>query len=124
MLVRRTVSGTIRHIKFRDSFREPQRDGPGDLHMTTALRIGGLGVLLILGAATATAADWPQWLGPDRNGASPEKGLLTTWPAGGPKVLWKVEGGDGYSAVSVVGKRAYTLVQRGDDELAIALNVA
>src|SRR5262245_57828716 len=75
-------------------------------------------------AATAAADDWPQWLGPERNGASAETKLLTTWPKGGPKVLWKVPGGDGYSTIAVVGKRAYTLVQRGTEELAIALDVA
>lgn len=73
-------------------------------------------------ASVAQAADWPNWLGPQRNGASPEKGLLTTWPAGGPKVLWKVEGGDGYSAVAVASGRAYTLVQRGKQELVLALD--
>ncbi len=69
----------------------------------------------------APAADWPNWLGPARNGSSPEKGLLTDWPAAGPKVLWKVPGGDGYSSVAVVGDRAFTLVQRDGAEFAIAL---
>src|SRR3954454_15277272 len=59
----------------------------------------------------ALAADWPQWLGPNRNGTSPETGLLTTWPAGGPKALWKVPGGDGYASVAVAGGRAYTVAQ-------------
>jgi outer membrane protein assembly factor BamB len=75
-------------------------------------------------ALPATAADWPQWLGPNRNGTSPEKGLLTNWPAAGPKVLWKVPGGDGYSSVAVVGDRAYTLVQRDGGEWVVALDIA
>jgi outer membrane protein assembly factor BamB len=75
-------------------------------------------------AAVLPAADWPNWLGPNHNGSSPETGLLTDWPASGPKVLWKVAGGDGYSSVAVVGGRAYTLVQRGGDELALALDAA
>ena len=69
-------------------------------------------------------ADWPQWLGPNRNGSSPEKDLLTTWPKEGPKVLWKVPGGDGYSSIAIAGDRAYTLVQRGNEELVIALDAA
>ncbi len=84
--------------------------------------IRAIGLCLLL--STLAAADWPQWLGPQRDGASPEKGLLTTWPAAGPKLLWKVEGGDGYSAIAVVGNRAYTMVQRDEDELAIALDIA
>ncbi len=75
-------------------------------------------------ALAAVAADWPQWLGPARNGTSPETGLLTDWPATGPKLLWKVPGGDGYSSVAVVGDRAYTLVQRDGGEWAIALDTA
>lgn len=82
----------------------------------------GLGIVWLGLVATAGAADWPQWMGPQRNGTSPETGLLTTWPAAGPKVLWKVEGGDGYSAVAVAGNRACTMVQRDEDELVIALD--
>src|SRR5262245_7575600 len=81
-------------------------------------------LLLIALGLPAPASDWPNWLGPAHNGTSPEKGLLTDWPAAGPKVLWKVPGGDGYSSIAVVGSRAYTLVQRDGAEWAIALDVA
>ncbi len=80
--------------------------------------------LVLVAALVALAADWPQWLGPKHDGTSPEAGLLATWPASGPKVLWKVPGGDGYSSVVISGNRAFTMVQRGDDELVIALDVA
>jgi outer membrane protein assembly factor BamB len=79
---------------------------------------------LVALALPVAAADWPQWLGPARNGSSPEKGLLTDWPATGPNVLWKVPGGDGYSSVAVVGNRAYTLVQRDGGEWVVALDAA
>ena len=78
------------------------------------------GVVAVL--TMVVAADWPQWLGPQRNGSSPEKDLLTTWPKEGPKVLWKVPGGDGYSSIAVADGRAFTLVQRDKDELVIALD--
>jgi outer membrane protein assembly factor BamB len=68
------------------------------------------------------AADWPQWLGPNRNGSSPETGLLTKWPKEGPKVLWKVDGGEGYSSIAVANGRAFTLVQKNGKEWAIALD--
>lgn len=82
--------------------------------------------LLLLTSATASlsAADWPNWMGPNRNGSSPETGLLTDWPKAGPKVHWKVAGGDGYSSIAVAGGRAYTMVQRGKDEMVIALDAA
>jgi outer membrane protein assembly factor BamB len=81
----------------------------------------------LLFAATAPlllAADWPHWLGPNSNGSSPETGLRTTFPAEGPKVLWRVPGGGGYSSVAVANGRAFTLVQRDNDELVVALDAA
>jgi len=38
-----------------------------------------------------SAADWPQWLGPERNGTSPQKGIPNSFPAEGLKLLWKSE---------------------------------
>ena len=58
-------------------------------------------------ALPLNAADWPNWLGPMRNGSSPETGLLTTWPKEGPKVLWQVPGGDGYSSIAVAQGRCH-----------------
>ena len=58
-------------------------------------------------------ADWPQWLGPNRDGKSPETGLLAKLPAGGPKLVWKVESlsdiGTGYGSPAVVGGKVYVL---------------
>ncbi len=70
----------------------------------------------------APAADWPNWLGPARNGSSPETGLLTTWPTTGPKILWEAKGGDGYSSIAVAGGRAITLVQRDGKEIVLGLD--
>ena len=58
-------------------------------------------------ATTATAADWPQFRGPNRDNISKETGLLREWPADGPKVLWTVEVGEGYAAAAIVGGRVY-----------------
>jgi outer membrane protein assembly factor BamB len=69
-------------------------------------------------------SDWPQWRGPQRNGTSPERGLLREWPAAGPKLLWQVNDiGDGYSTPAVVGKRIYLMSNRGmDNEFVQALS--
>ncbi|MCI0381104.1 MAG: PQQ-like beta-propeller repeat protein [Gemmataceae bacterium] len=85
-------------------------------------RISATICVVLLAVAGAWSADWPHWLGPNYNGASPETGLLTTWPTEGPKVLWKVEGGDGYSSIAVANGRAITLVQKADGEYALALD--
>ncbi len=63
--------------------------------------------------------DWPQWRGPNRDGAAPGKRLLTDWPEGGPPVLWRAEGGPGYSSLAVADGRVVTLVQDGDDEAVV-----
>jgi len=64
---------------------------------------------VVLTMAVGRAEDWPQWGGPRRDGISREKGLLTEWPAEGPRKLWTVDGvGQGFSTVAVVGNRIYT----------------
>jgi len=72
-----------------------------------------------------SAADWPQWRGPQRNGISQETGLLKEWHADGPKLRWKVANiGFGYSTPSVVGDRLYLLANEGlENEFVEALAV-
>ena len=72
----------------------------------------------------ASAADWPQWRGPERDGLSRDRGLLRQWPAGGPKLLWQVNDiGDGYSTPVVVGSRIYLMSNRGmENEFVQALS--
>jgi outer membrane protein assembly factor BamB len=50
-------------------------------------------LLILLGALAlaAGAADWPWLGGPNRDGISPETGLLRAWPAEGPKLLWSAK---------------------------------
>ena len=73
-----------------------------------------------------TAADWPQWRGPQRTGISAETGLLREWPAAGPKLLWRIDNaGGGYSTPAVVGDRLYLVANEGlPNEFVRALNVA
>jgi outer membrane protein assembly factor BamB len=58
-------------------------------------------------ATTVLAADWPQWRGPRRDNQSAETGLYRTWPAGGPKVLWKTSVAEGYAGAAIKGGRLY-----------------
>jgi outer membrane protein assembly factor BamB len=58
--------------------------------------------------ASTSAGDWPQWQGPDRNGLSPETGLLQKWPASGPPLSWSVSSaGAGYGSMSIKGDRIF-----------------
>jgi outer membrane protein assembly factor BamB len=84
----------------------------------------GFGTALIFSSPrNMNAADWPQWRGPDRDGISKETGLAKQWPPGGPKLVWKAKGlGDGYSTVSFVGDRLYTIGETSASSFVIALS--
>ncbi len=79
---------------------------------------------LCLVAGIATAADWPQFRGPNRDGISPESAVLKSWPASGPKVLWKAPLGEGYSQVVSVKGRLYAFAQQGEEQVAVAFDGA
>lgn len=72
-------------------------------------------LILCLLAAPAHAGDWPQFLGPTRNGVSPETDLLLEWPKDGPKRVWQRDVGAGYSGPVVAGGRV-VLFSRGKAE--------
>src|SRR5947207_767893 len=58
--------------------------------------------IILLAALTANAADWPQWLGPQRNGTTTEK--VSSWKDV-PKVLWRQPVGEGHSGPVVADGR-------------------
>ncbi len=60
-----------------------------------------------LTAYVARADDWPQWLGPQRDGVWREQGLIEKFPAGGPKIRWRTPVGQGYSGPAVANGRVY-----------------
>jgi len=70
----------------------------------------------------AAGPDWFQWGGPHRNFTSDTTGIASSWPATGPKLLWKRALGEGYSAISVDQGRLFTMYRKGDQEVAIALD--
>ena len=76
-------------------------------------------------AMAQTAAIWPQWRGPNRDGISKETGLLKQWPAEGPPLVWKAAGaGRGYSSFSIADGKLFTMGLRGDREFIVAFDVA
>jgi outer membrane protein assembly factor BamB len=64
--------------------------------------------------ARKQGVDWPGFLGPSADSKSPETGIVP-WPARGPKLVWKVKTGEGYSAATVCRGRLL-LFDRVDDE--------
>lgn len=71
------------------------------------VRVNLIAILLL--SACIFAADWPQYLGPNRDSKSAEKGLLRAWSDGGPEVLWIIPLGVGFGGPAVVGGKVYLL---------------
>ena len=76
---------------------------------------------LAVGAAAA-ATDWPQFLGPERNGVYRGPALAETWGAGGPRVVWRRSVGQGLSGPVVATDRVVIFHRVGDREVVEALD--
>lgn len=63
----------------------------------------------VAGYVSASANDWPNWMGPNLNGVSTATGWSTDWPDDGLPQVWKKEIGIGFSSVSIVDGRLYTM---------------
>ncbi len=66
-----------------------------------------LALLALTLSTPAFADDWPQWLGPQRDGVWRETGIIEKFPDGGPKVVWRTPIGEGYSGPAVTGGKVY-----------------
>lgn len=73
-------------------------------------------VLLSL-AHAALAEDWPEFMGPRRDQTSAETGLIDTFPAEGPKLVFEKRIGTGYSAPSLRGRIMVVHHRTGGDEI-------
>ncbi|MDX2150683.1 MAG: PQQ-binding-like beta-propeller repeat protein [Bryobacteraceae bacterium] len=79
--------------------------------------------LILLAAAPLFAADWPQWRGPNRDGAVPAFQAPAAWPKE-LKLEWKAAAGEGYSAPVASGTRLFLHERDGDNEVVRALDIA
>ena len=80
-------------------------------------------VLTLALTLSLSAADWPQWRGPNRDGVSKETGLLPEWPKDGPPLRWKrADLGEGYSTPSVAAGKVYLQTNKNGDEFVVALD--
>ncbi len=84
---------------------------------------GSLACMILL-CATSYAGDWPQILGPKRNGiAADDEKLLSKWEQEGPKLLWEKEVGSGYAGIAAVENRAILFHRVRNEEVVEALDV-
>jgi outer membrane protein assembly factor BamB len=124
-----TLPDTDMPVKFRPSSgrsaaadgiqRNPNADKSIMMHVPYGLLVdrllgSGIGprfalaVAAVVVATTGVRADeWPQWMGPKRDGAWREAGVVDAIPSGGLPVKWRVAVKGGYSGPAVVGGRVY-----------------
>jgi outer membrane protein assembly factor BamB len=75
-------------------------------------------------AAPRESAYWTDFRGPNRDGHYRQQPILTNWPAEGLTPIWRQPIGGGYASFVIAGPRAFTIEQRGTEEVAAAYDVA
>ena len=70
-------------------------------------------VLLSVGSVAASAADWNDFLGPERNGKSLEKIDILPWDKTGPRIVWHKQIGTSYGAPTVANGRVFIFARHG-----------
>jgi outer membrane protein assembly factor BamB len=79
--------------------------------------------MFVVAAGTLFAGDWPQWLGPQRDGVSAET-VVASWPKDGPPRLWQRDVGAGYSGTVIAGERLILFHRVDDKEVVECLHPA
>jgi outer membrane protein assembly factor BamB len=80
---------------------------------------------LVVALATAghlAAQDWPQILGPERNGVYRGPALAETWGPQGPRVVWRKQVGAGFAGPVVVQGRVILFHRVGNEEVVESLD--
>lgn len=76
--------------------------------MRSPIRLIILASLVFVGMHQAVRADdWPQWLGPKRDGIWRESGIIEKFPAKGPEIRWRTKIGEGYAGPAVAAGKVY-----------------
>jgi outer membrane protein assembly factor BamB len=111
----RGVTGDLLPIlEWRWKSAEPPAAATSDLRADSTATPGELG---------ETSNDYPQFLGPHRDGTVTGIRLDPDWVQSPPELLWRRPMGPGWSAFSISGHLAVTQEQQADRELVTAYNV-
>jgi len=78
--------------------------------------------ILIVSVLSSRGADWPQLLGPNRNGSVSETNLAKAWPKDGPPVVWQKGVGPGFAGPVVSGGRLVLFHRSGNFEIVECLD--
>ena len=98
----------------------PATDKPG----ASSSPIPGAGPADPTPASPAGSTYWTGFRGPRRDGAYDQQPILTSWPEAGPRQLWKQPIGLGHGSFAIARGRAFTIEQRGPQEVVAAYDVA
>lgn len=81
-----------------------------------------LSCLLI--SIACSADEWPGFRGPNRDGISKEKGLLASWPEGGPTLLWTItDAGSSLAGMSISKEKLFTMSQLADGQYVLCYSL-
>lgn len=91
----------------------------------SSFKLYGLLLILVVDVALMAplrAGDWPQILGPHRNGVAENEKLAASWPAAGPKLAWQKSVGRGLAGVAVAGGKTLLFHRVAEEEVAECLD--
>jgi outer membrane protein assembly factor BamB len=74
-------------------------------------------------APPSGGGSWTDYRGPARDGVYRQGPIAATWPAGGPRLLWKQPIGEGHASFVVARGVAYTIEQRRNREVVAAYDL-
>ena len=103
--------------------KEAEGRGAGALDLVNATRLAIVSCWL-LASVRAPAEDWPQILGPRRDGTYRGGDLAEGWAAEGPPVVWKKSVGHGFSGPAVTRGRLILFHRLGDKETVDCLDAS
>jgi outer membrane protein assembly factor BamB len=90
--------------------------------LTMPARMFSCAAALLLLIGGAHAQDWPQYLGAGRDGVYRGPALADSWPPGGPRIVWRMPVGQGFSGPVVVQGRVVVFHRVGGEEVVEALD--
>lgn len=109
--------------------RSARTDSAGQRRAASQFARGNLSWLVLSSLAIAAVAtgsvragDWPQILGPRRNGHADEEQLAGEWRTVAPTRLWSIEVGQGYAGPAVRADRVVVFHRLGDEEVATCVS--
>jgi outer membrane protein assembly factor BamB len=90
--------------------------------MLMSRRSVALLVMTLAAGVPAIATDWPQFLGPDRNGTYAGPPLSENWGPSGPKVVWRKQVGQAFAGPAVIQNHVLVFHRVGNEEVLESLD--